>query len=84
MRDFTRRPANFEDEFDFRYMDRKISRTQLWHETHVQNGENKLWEQNLTEDQLSILEKSWLKNIFIDYKYYLALSMSKSRPCCAR
>jgi hypothetical protein len=64
MRDFTRRSANFEDEFDFRYMDRKISRTQLWHETHVQNGGNKLWKQNLTEDQLSILEKSWIRKYF--------------------
>ena len=61
---FTRQPANFDDEFDFRYMDRKISRTQLWHETHVQNGENQVWRKNLTEDQLHVLEKSWLAKYF--------------------
>jgi hypothetical protein len=33
--DFTLPPANFEDEFDFRYMNRKISRTQLWHTKHM-------------------------------------------------
>jgi hypothetical protein len=36
----------------------------LWHETHVQNGENQLWRKNLTEDQLHILEKSWLAKYF--------------------
>jgi hypothetical protein len=62
--DFTRQPANFEDEFDFRYMNRKISRTQLWHETHVQNGEHQLWRKKLNEDQLNILEKSWIAKYF--------------------
>jgi hypothetical protein len=64
MRDFTRQSANFEDEFDFRYMGRKISRTQLWHETHVQNGGNQLWTRNLTDHQLYVLKKSWLCKYF--------------------
>jgi hypothetical protein len=62
--DFTRQPANFEDEFDFRYMNRKLSRTQLWHESHVQNGEHQLWIKKLNEDQLNILEKNWISKYF--------------------
>jgi hypothetical protein len=69
MHEFTRRAVNFEDEFDFRYLDRKISRTQLWHEAHVQNGGNELWKQYLTGNQLQILERSWLSKYFIDHIY---------------